>query len=207
MRLIRLLSVTTFCLSLLFVAAIVVIRAQPYDDHTIRSILLPSDCSAPCFMDIRPGTTQMREAQMLLEKNPWVGEMSSHIASGCCTIALNWQWNGKQPAPLENGNNTIYFNYDSNTGTQTVENIAIHTRIAAGYAVLVLGAWSPADSGALRGLNYAYVEAFYRQHAVYLSTTLPCPLTRWRLWEAPMTLAFNTNHWGVVGTKRMGDVC
>jgi hypothetical protein len=207
MALISLISYAVFGLMLLFAGAIAVIRAQPYDDNTIRSILLPADCSAPCFMGIRPGTTQIRETYALLEKNPWVGGISSHIDSGCCTIALNWRWNGKQPASLENGNNTIYFTYDPDTGIQTVQNIAIHTRIAAGYTILVLGAWPLADSGALRGLDHAYVEVFYRQHAVYMTTTLPCPLTRWRLWEAPMTLALNTDSWGVVGMKHMRDVC
>lgn len=158
-------------------------------------------------MGIRPGVTRMREASTLLENNPWVGEISSYIASGCCSIATNWEWNGKQPADLESGTNTIYFAYDASIGAQTVQNIAIHTRIATGYAVLLLGTWPPADSGALQALNQVYVEVFYRQHAVYMSTTLTCPLTRWRLWQSPMTLALNTDSWGIMGMKRISDVC
>ncbi len=207
MALIRFISYAVIGLVLLFVGVIAVIRAQPYDDQTIRTILLPSDCTAPCFMGIQPGMTRIREAYELLEMNPWVGEMSSHIASGCCSIALDWQWNGKQPASLESGDNTIYFTYDPNTGIQTVRNIVLHTRIAAGYAILILGAWSPANSGALQGLDNAYVEVLYRQHAVHMTTTLPCPLTRWRIWEAPMTLALNTGLWDLVGMKHMGEVC
>ena len=83
----------------------------------------------------------------------------------------------------------------------------VHTRIAAGYAILVLGAWSVDDSGALQGLNNAYVEAFYPQHSVHLTTTVSCPLTRWRLWQAPMTLAFNTDTWSAVGMKYINEVC
>ncbi len=207
MALIRIISYGVLGLVLLFAGAIAVIRAQPYDDQTLRTILLPSDCSTPCFMGIQPGTTRMREAYHLLENNPWVGQISSHIDSGCCTIAMDWQWNGKQPASLENGDNTIYFTFDPNTGIQTVQNIALHTRIAAGYAILVLGSWPLADSGALQGLDNAFVEVFYRSHAVHMTTTLPCPLTRWSLWEAPMTLALNTSSWGLVGMKHIGEVC
>ena len=203
----RLICYITVCLILLLASAMSLIRAQPYDDHTIRAILLPSDCSAPCFMGIRPGVTQMREASALLEANPWVGSMNAYIDSGCCTIAINWQWNGKQPAVLENGTNTIYFTYDPNTGIQTVQNIALHTRIPVGYAILVLGAWPSLDSGALQGLDSAYVEVFYRNQFVHMTTTASCPLTRWELWQEPMTLALNISSQNISGMKKMGQVC
>ena len=205
MRLTRSVSIAAFCLALLFVTTMTIIRAQPYDDHTIRAILLPSDCSAPCFIGIEPGLTQSKDAYALLEANPWMGDMNSHIDSGCCTVALNWQWNGKQPAHLANGNNTVYFSYNASTGIQTVQNIALHTKIPAGYAILVLGAWP--DSAALQGLDHAYVEVFYPQQSVRLTTSVSCPLSRWQLWEAPMTLEFNRNGWSMSGMKHIGEVC
>jgi len=194
-------------LVLLFAGVIGIIRAQPYDDQTIRAILLPSDCKEPCFMGIHTGLTQSREAYNLLENNPWVGKFSSYIASGCCSIALTWQWNGKQPTNLDNGDNTVYFRFDPNTGSQTVQNIAIHTRISTGYAVLILGAWAKGNSGALQGLDKAFVEMVYPQHSLHVSTTMPCPLTRWQLWEAPMTLQFSSESWGLSGMKDMSEVC
>jgi hypothetical protein len=200
-------STAAFCLALLFVTTMTIIRAQPYDDHTIRAILLPSDCNAPCFIGIQPGLTQSKEAYALMEASPWVSEMSSHIASGCCSIALNWQWNGKQPINLENGNNTVYFSYNASTGIQTVQNIVLHTQIPAGYTILVLGAWPTANSAALQGLDYAYVEVFYPQYSVRLATTISCPLSRWRLWEAPMTLEFNRDAWSMSGMKHISEVC
>ncbi|MEP6986101.1 MAG: hypothetical protein ABI970_10910 [Chloroflexota bacterium] len=196
-----------FCLLFLFTGIIAVIRVQPFDDHTIRTILLPSDCSAPCFMGIQPGVTQISEVYTLLEANPWVGKISSHIYTGCCGIALDWWWNGKQPAALENGKNTVYFVFDPATGIQKVQNVAIHTQIAAGYAILDLGAWSKDDAGALQGLDHAYVEVFYPQQSVQVSTLVPCPLSRWRLWDAPMTMAFNRDSWNMSGMKQISEMC
>ena len=207
MQLTRSIGLAIIGLMLLFVGTIAIIRTQPYDDQMIRAILLPSDCNEPCFMGIHPGLTQSREAYDLLENNPWVGEYSSHIASGCCSIALQWQWNGKQPTNLDNGNNTVYFRFDPHTGSQTVQNIAIHTRISIGYAILILGAWAKGNSGALQGLDKVYVEMLYPQHSLHVSTTMPCPLTRWQLWEAPMTLQFSRESWGLSGMKGMSEVC
>ncbi len=201
----RLLIFPILVLILLFVTVIALIHIQTYDDYTIRTILLPADCDAPCFMGIRPGVTHLSDAYALLEANPWVGEITSHIDSGCCTIALNWKWNGKQPTNLGSTDNTVYMSYDPATGTQTVQNIALHTEIATGYAILLLGAWG--DSGALQGVNSIYVELFYRQHLVHVTMNVSCPLTRWRLWQAPMTLALSTNSRGVSGMQHINEVC
>ena len=207
MRLLRLISLIALCLALLFSATIAVIRAQPYSDQTIRDILQPEGCHMPCFMGIRPGITQMREATAILGLNPWIDSISSHIDSGCCSIATTWRWNGKQPPILDNGDNAVYFNYDPNKGTQTVQNIALHTRMETGYVILLLGAWPKDNSGALRGLGYAYVEMYYPQNFAHVTTTVTCPLTRWRLWKAPMTLTLNTDSWSPTGMKRINEVC
>ena len=207
MKLIRLLTYPILGLMLLFSGVIGIIRAQPYDDQTIRAVLLPSDCKVPCFMGIHPGETQSREAYNILENNPWVGELSSHIDSGCCSVALNWQWNGKQPASLNGSDTTLYFRFNPNTGIQTVQDISIHTQIATGYAILILGTWDKDNSGALHGLDKAYVEIIYPQQNLYVSTTIPCPLTRWQLWQAPMTLEFSAESSGLTGMKGIGEVC
>ncbi len=39
----------------LFTLVLIVIHAQPYDDHELRELLLPEGCPAPCFMGIRSG--------------------------------------------------------------------------------------------------------------------------------------------------------
>jgi hypothetical protein len=203
----RLIVRPTLGLLLLFVIAIAVIHAQPYDDQTVRSILFPKDCSVPCFMGIQPGVTRAKKAYALLLANPWVGEISSHIDAGCCTIALNWKWNGKQPPNLDGGENTVYITFNAATGEQIVQNIALHTHIVAGDAVLALGGWPLHDSGALQGLNSAYVEAFYSQQMMHLTMSVPCPLMYWRVWQAPITMAISKDSRGVSGMKHMNEVC
>ena len=203
----RLIIRATLGFVLLLVMTILVIHAQPYDDHTIRAILVPTDCHAPCFMGIQPGVTRIKDVYRLLEANPWVGDIASHIDSGCCTIALNWKWNGRQPANLGSSDNTIYLTYNTLTGAQIVQNIALHTQTATGYAILILGTLPAAESGALQGLNNAYVEVFYRPQMMRISTTIPCPLTRWRLWQAPMTLLISNDSRSMIGMKPMDEVC
>ncbi|MBI1279513.1 MAG: hypothetical protein GC179_15390 [Anaerolineaceae bacterium] len=203
----RLLLLPIIVVCALLSTAITLIRAQTYDDQTIRDILLPADCAPPCFMGIRPGLTRAKEAYALLTANPWVGDISSHIDAGCCTIALNWKWNGKQPVVLEGGENTIYLAFNPTTGEQIVQDIALHTHILAGDAVLLLGGWPAHESGALQGLNKAFVEAFYSQQRMHLTATVPCPLAYWRLWQAPITMAMSKNSRGISGMKPMNEVC
>lgn len=203
----RLLVRVTALLLPLITIIMVAIHTRPFDDNTIRTILRPSDCNAPCFIGIRPGITRMPEAQKLLESHPWVGQIHSRLDSGCCTIALSWRWNGQQPDMFGNNENTVYFSYDPHTGEQIVQNIAIHTRIPAGDAILTLGKWPLADSGALQGLNTAYVEVFYREQAVHLSMDVGCPLNRWQLWQAPVTLALNHSADDLTGMQPINRVC
>ena len=44
-----------------FTAVLLLIHAQPYDDHDLRQLLMPEGCPAPCFMGIRPGVTMVAE--------------------------------------------------------------------------------------------------------------------------------------------------
>lgn len=57
-----------------FSATLLVIRAQPYDDHELRELLFPEGCPAPCFMGIRPGVTA-DEVVKLLEANKWIAKI------------------------------------------------------------------------------------------------------------------------------------
>lgn len=201
-----LLRITTGC-ALLFTISILFMHDQPMHDQTIRALLIPSDCLSPCFMGIRPGITRMTEAHDLLEAHPWVGDIESRLDSGCCTIAVSWRWNGHQPDMLGDNENTVYFVYDPATGEQIVQNIALHTRITGGEAILALGEWSLADTGALKGLDRAYVEILYRRQFISLSADISCPLSRWRLWQAPITFALSKSDQDITGMQPLNHLC
>ncbi len=78
----------------LITAVLLVIRSQPYDDHELREILLPTDCPAPCFMGIRPGVTTVDEAVKLLEASGWVEGIDYQFSEFGLII---WDWNNQSP--------------------------------------------------------------------------------------------------------------
>jgi hypothetical protein len=82
-------------LLLLLGVLMLLIRAQPYDDHEIRALLLPDDCTMPCFMGIRPGVTSIDDAVRLLENHAWVKQVAR------TGMSVQWFWNGREPAFLE----------------------------------------------------------------------------------------------------------
>ncbi len=97
MRRFLLKSATLF--TLLFAPAILLIRAQPYDDPGLHALLAqPAHCPMPCFMGIRPGSTMMDEARTLLEAHAWVGEIEQGQRD---RVSIRWEWSGAQPALID----------------------------------------------------------------------------------------------------------
>src|SRR5262245_3746891 len=76
---------------LLFTAILILIHAQPYDDHELRELLLPEDCPAPCFMGIRPDVTTTDEALKTLENSGWATQITHEYSD-----TISWSWNGNQ---------------------------------------------------------------------------------------------------------------
>lgn len=87
-------------LIILFAAALTIIRAQPYDDHQLRELLLPAGCPAPCFMGIQPGVTTVEEAVKILEASEWVEDYQ--LDGQIFTV----RWNNNSPSWL--ANNSLY---------------------------------------------------------------------------------------------------
>src|SRR4051794_7992294 len=70
----------------LFSVALLLIRTQPYDDHELRNLLLPTDCVAPCLIGIKPGVTTVDAAMDILETNPWIGDIRTRAGT------IEWTW-------------------------------------------------------------------------------------------------------------------
>src|SRR4051812_45844003 len=66
-------------LIIVFTGALLLIHAQPYDDHELRELLLPEGCPAPCFMGIRPGVTTADEAIKILESSEWAASIDKQF--------------------------------------------------------------------------------------------------------------------------------
>ncbi len=72
-RLTRLLCLTALSVTILFSAAVMLIRAQPYNDSELRAFLTPPDhCPAPCFMGIQAGVTRVSAGESFLQASPQI---------------------------------------------------------------------------------------------------------------------------------------
>src|SRR5690348_5410752 len=76
----------------LITAALLMLHARPPDDSDLRQLLSPEDCTAPCFMGIRPGLTTAQQAQVILQAHPWVDSVT-YVG----TTNITWRWSGRQP--------------------------------------------------------------------------------------------------------------
>jgi hypothetical protein len=93
------LKVIVVC-SAMLTFAVLLIRAQPLDNHDLRAFMAaPDTCPAPCFMGIRPGVTTEAEALALLENHEWVRAISPPLTRSFVTI--RWTWSGAQPAFID----------------------------------------------------------------------------------------------------------
>ncbi|MBZ0293628.1 MAG: hypothetical protein K8L99_13760 [Anaerolineae bacterium] len=85
--------------TLLFCFMVLLIRAQPYDDHDLRTFLMPSSgCVSPCFMSIQPGVTTEIELMSILESHDWVASLQRTSPSA---PSIRWEWSGAQPAFID----------------------------------------------------------------------------------------------------------
>lgn len=135
----RLIFIMGVCLSLIFTAALLLIRAQPYNDSELRTFLSPSeDCSAPCFMGIRPGVTTVGDAVAILKSNQWVEAILIAAPDPGASQLITWRWRKDAPlfvqsSKLRNGG-TLYVQQG------IVQNINVMTGISVGTAWLRWGA-------------------------------------------------------------------
>jgi hypothetical protein len=87
----------------LFAGLLGLIRAQPYDDSQLGTILRPPPgCSMPCFLGIRPGVTTAQEAVSILERQSWVADVTLAGGFGADSqySSITWRWDGQ---PVSSG--------------------------------------------------------------------------------------------------------
>jgi hypothetical protein len=79
-------------------------RLQPEIPPPLLPLLLEDPaCAMPCWAGIRPGITRLPEAVTILDRHPWVGQITIDAALATPSRAglVMWQWNGQQPAGLD----------------------------------------------------------------------------------------------------------
>lgn len=173
---------------MLLMGAATLVCARSFDSHDLRDLLLPENCTAPCFIGIQPGVTPLKEALQRLDDHEWIDQVSVHLDAGFGTVVL-WSWSGAQPPLFEaQRGGRLFVVFNSLEGTQTIRSIQLPTSLPLGYATLLLGDRLATHSGAIGGPGVAYVGTAYRDHAALIWTIAPCPLARWQIWTAPMTI-------------------
>ncbi len=101
----RSLLIIALCLTALFSLLPLVMRAQPTEDPRLGQLLQQdTGCIAPCFINIRPGSTTLNEALDSLARNPWVNtETIQHVTlpqspSNFDKLdAIHWEWLPARP--------------------------------------------------------------------------------------------------------------
>ncbi len=110
----------------------ILLRVQPYDDHGLRELLLPENCSAPCFMGIRLGVTTVEEAIRILEQHQWVDKVDID------ETGISWTWSKQQPAIIDSFYNGI-LGTDQQQSVQVADSILIRIRARLGDLQAVFG--------------------------------------------------------------------
>lgn len=168
-------------LTLLFALPIYGVRMQPYEDRAALA-LMQEQCSAPCFMGIRPGTTKMSAAYYILADHDWVANQpdefpslirdSALIGAWVPRTVVHWRWDTTIPEWIDGGQGGALTVED-----QDVRDVSIDTRLLLGEILLTFG--NPDESlfaatagPAGRGFEYS---AWYAEAGMFVSVRGACP--------------------------------
>jgi hypothetical protein len=172
--------------SLLLVALVGLIRAQPPDDANLQSFLSLDACALPCFMGIRPGLTNTQEAIRLLEQHEWVEKVTHHIwFGGPNRSTYSWSWSGFQPALLNYTAPGVF-----TTNGNIVDMLQVSTMISLGDFWL-LG--QPERSLLAHEPGQLTYRAIYLNGALQIETTPVCPLNLADFWRAPVQMILSSD--------------
>jgi hypothetical protein len=136
---------TALLLTGLLALPVLLIRAQPYDDHEMRAFLTPPEgCPAPCFIGIRPGVTTIEKAIGILERHEWVAHMRPDYVQILRQAAayeppplisiIHWEWSAEKPQWVnEKGNSGLVLR------SRQIIGIHIETIILLGDVLIAFG--------------------------------------------------------------------
>jgi hypothetical protein len=178
---------------------LLLIRAQPNDDHDLHTLLVPDGCPMPCFMGIRPGVTTVTDAVTLLEASGWVNQADIHINSRFNIVRLEWYWNGLQPEIFDGGWRALAVatrlpGYNQETGLdeshRVITGISVITTIPYGKLRLLLGrGTNKPDYVVSKSYINPRITAVYSDYnLVALSALMHCPVSLTKFWNKHITL-------------------
>ena len=165
---------------MLFTIVLFLIRAQPYDVHELRELLLPVGCPAPCFMGIRPGMTTVDEAIGILKEHKWVEQVTvgEH--------AVVWLWNGVQPEFLYNAlfGTAGPFGGVLLISGETVRSVTLYSQFLPGDLYLALGQPNPINNVSVTSGDYVHLTAPYESSVFTAATLIRCSVGGAAYWRS-----------------------
>jgi hypothetical protein len=154
-------------LTALCLLPVLLIRAQPYDDHELRTVLTaPEGCPAPCFIGIRPGVTPDEDAHAILKQSGWIRPEPP------LRPPARWYWSGLHPDWIDPQTN----------GVLEADYLEFKLLVPVGSLKLLLGEpdreqyrpWM-----VLYGMGAAFqYSAWYAETGIEITATGLCPIRR-----------------------------
>ncbi len=153
---------------------IAIIRAQPYDDRDLRTLLTPPDCPVPCFLGIQPGVSSSADALTILSQRPDVHSVRNELnySRPELTESIYWEWDNTESNRFEpNTTGEIHIAGDR------VRRIGVDSRIALGDLWQTFG--PPQTTTLLFSPRLAngivFYEGVYPDERLRLALLIPCP--------------------------------
>ena len=185
----------------LIAAVLLLIHAQPYDDHDLRQLLLPDGCPAPCFMGIRPGITTADEVVTILQANQWVADVNKRGINNKYGF-ITWTWNDRRPAwtsPKAVGEILLT--------DKKVHAITIASALVLGETRLTLGLPDAEFIGTPQDPNDKSIlyEGFYLQYGLITRSWQTCDVTE-PLRKTVVITVVEPDNTRIRGSSRFNDV-
>ncbi|MBI1278953.1 MAG: hypothetical protein GC179_12565 [Anaerolineaceae bacterium] len=180
------------CLPLLFLsAALLMIRAQSYDNRDVQAFLLPDGCTSPCFMGIQPGITKPQDALSQLRSTESISRVG--VSESLETIA--WFWNENHSGLMDSSQIPALF-YDRDE----ISSIRLYTRIRLGDLMLQMDTSGSQRIAMRQTTPYTSfnVDLYYVGKGYVLNAVVNCH----DFWNQPTQLILGTTPLFLASTTR-----
>lgn len=196
----------------LLTGMLLLIHAQPYDDHELRALLLPEDCPIPCFMGIRPGETTREEAIRLLKASDQIEIKSSNGPDTNLGAPMSFSWLKNKPRLIaESSQLTIVFqSSDPNRVIQISFRLQREVTLgdfylAFGMPSRYLGSITDASNSTTHRYQVRLLYLYDKYHISFV-TISDCPLKWMLLLQQPVSRIEYDARMRMDGTKPMGHL-
>lgn len=186
----RLLLFAAAVLSGVFSLAAALIQTARYDDGGLRGLLLAPECSAPCFLGLRPGEATVSDAVTRLAAAPLLEAQVQYRLNDRPRYHMV-NWSGFLFYPLQSAGR-MDLTLTPNAGAATLETLFLRTGtpLTLGEVYLSLGPPESLDAGFWYHdlgtrvsliLNHRYAGG-----CVIVITRHLCPVQARRFWQTPI---------------------